>query len=242
MNDACRDLPGEPSESYVVAHDARTGREVWKTSRVSEAEAEFADGYTTPLLWNPDGRQEVIIMGGEILDAYDPATGERLWYLPRVVGNRPVTGPVTWGDRVYATQGKRGPFFAFRPKRQGEESHDSILWKHERGTPDSPCPVVTEGMVFWVNDDGIAYCLDALTGEEYWRTRLEKGPYRASPIVADGNVYFTGTRGLTTVIRADQELHVVAENMLDDELYASPIVSDGKLYLRGRKNLYCIGR
>lgn len=242
MNDACRDLPGEPSESYIVAHDARTGQEVWKTARPSEAEAEFADGYTTPLLWTPGGRKEVIVMGGEILDAYDPATGKRLWYLPRILGNRPVTGPVTSGDRIYTTQGKCGPFFAFRPMRSGEESHDSILWKHEKGTPDSPCPVVANGLVFWVNDNGIVYCLDAETGEERWKTRLEKGPYRASPILAGGNLYFLGTQGLATVLRAAREREVVAENVLDDELYASPAVSDGRLYLRGRKHLYCIGR
>ena len=242
MNDACRDLPGTPSESYVVAHDAKTGREIWKTSRVSEAEGEFADGYTTPVLWNVGGRKEVLVMGGEILDAYDPATGKRLWYLPQVLGNRPVTGPVATGDCIFATHGKRGPFFAFRPKRAGEESHDSILWKHKKGTPDSPWPVVTEGMVFWVNDNGIVYCLDAQTGEEHWKKRLDKGPYRASPMVADGRVFFLSTKGLATVVQVAKECEVVAENTLDDELYASPVVSDGRLYLRGKKHLYCIGR
>ena len=242
MNDACRDLLDDPVDSYLVAHDARTGREVWRTIRVSEAEEEFADGYTTPLLREIDGRKEVVVMGGEILDAYDPATGKRLWYLPRVLGNRPVTSPVAAGDCIYATQGKRGPFFAFRPKREGEESHDAILWKHEKGTPDSPCPVVSEGLVFWVNDNGIVYCLDAKTGEEIWKKRLGKGPYRASPIVANGCVYFLSTKGLATIVRVARECEIVAENTLEDELYASPVVSDGKLYLRGQKNVYCIGQ
>ena len=33
-----------------------------------------------------NGRQELVVMGGNHLDAYDPATGKRLWYLPDLVG------------------------------------------------------------------------------------------------------------------------------------------------------------
>ena len=119
MQDACRDLPGEISPSYVVAHDKQTGREVWKTLRPTEAEAEHGDGYTTPILRRHDGREELIVMGGEILDAYNPADGKRLWYLPGVLGNRPVTGPVAAGDLIIATRGKRGPTFAFKPGGRG---------------------------------------------------------------------------------------------------------------------------
>ena len=96
IQDECRDLPGKPSESYVVAHDKRTGREVWKTLRPTEAQAEHGDGYTSPMLRRHDGRVELIVMGGEILDAYDPADGKRLWHLPRVLGNRPSIAPSRW--------------------------------------------------------------------------------------------------------------------------------------------------
>ena len=36
----------------------------------------------------------MIVMGGQVLDAYDPATGKRLWHLPGLIGNRVITWPV----------------------------------------------------------------------------------------------------------------------------------------------------
>ncbi len=240
-NDMCHDLPGEPSPCYVVAHDKRTGREVWRTMRATEANDEGGDGYTTPLLHEVDGHTELIVMGSECLDAYDPATGRRLWYLPGIIGIRPVTGPVAAGRTVFATHGKKGPFIAVRPEGEGKQSEDRILWSSKKGTPDTPCPIVADGVVYWVNDNGIAHALDAQTGAILWKKRLAGGPFRASPVWADGRLYFTGTRGTTTVVRAGREFEKLAENHLDDELYASPVLDDGRIYLRGRKAIYCLG-
>src|SRR5262249_28667318 len=66
--------------SYVVAHDKETGKERWFVPRDTGASAEPADAYTTPALYRRDGRTEVLVFGGNVLDAYDPATGKRLWY------------------------------------------------------------------------------------------------------------------------------------------------------------------
>ena len=58
-------------------------------------------------------------MGGQMLDAYDPANGKRLWYLPGLIGNRTITGPVAADDMIYVTQGMRQPLLAVRPGGDG---------------------------------------------------------------------------------------------------------------------------
>ncbi|MEA1951764.1 MAG: PQQ-binding-like beta-propeller repeat protein, partial [Planctomycetota bacterium] len=241
LQDECRDLPGQRSPSYIVAHHKRTGKVVWRTMRPSKAEGEFADSYTTPILWHNKGQAELIVSGGEILDAYDPLTGRRKWYLPEFLGNRPVSGPVTVGDTIIATRGKRGPMLAFRPRGQGERPQDEIVWQYERGTPDTPWPVVCKGLLFVATDRGIAKCFDVETGELKWEKRLGGGPYRASPLAADGRIYYLGSKGLATVVEAADKFKLLAKNNFDDETFASPIVSDGKFYVRGRKWLYCLG-
>ena len=241
LQDECRDLPGGRSPSYVVAHNKRTGEVVWRTMRPSRAEGEFADSYTTPIFWENDGHAEMIVMGGEILDAYDPLSGRRRWHLPKLLGNRPVSGPITLGDTIIVARGKSGPLVAFKPNGMGQRSHDEIVWQYDRGTPDSPWPVAVGGLLFVVTDSGIAKCLDAKTGELKWEKRLGGGPYRASPLAADGRIYYLGTKGLATVVAASDKFKLLAKNHLDDETFASPIVSDGKIYVRGRKWLYCLG-
>ena len=241
IQDSCADLPGKPSPSYVVAHDKRTGRQRWKTMRMTAATRENCDSYTTPIFRQNGTRLELVVFGGQMLDAYDPETGERLWQLPDLTGNRTITGPVAGHGLIYVTQGMRQPLLAVRPGGEGKRTRQDIVWQLEQGTPDSPTPVVWGESLFLVTNDGIARCLDALTGRLQWKERL-KGEYRASPLAADQRVYFLNTHGLTTVVGASPRFSRLAENQLDDETFASPAASDGRIFIRGRKALYCLGK
>src|SRR4029434_5364480 len=90
--------------------------------------------YTTPSLLPVKGSQQLVVMGGNQLDAYDPATGKQLWFLPSLVGGRTVTGPTIADDVIYTTRGMRGPLLAVRAAGTGELSYRSILWSHNEGT------------------------------------------------------------------------------------------------------------
>ncbi len=241
MQDSLRDLGLPPADSYLVAYGQKTGGQRWKALRPTHAKAEECDAYTTPVFAQVDGRTELLVMGGNQLDAYDPATGKQLWYLPGLTGNRTITGPTVAEGLVYATCGMRRDLVAVRPGGAGELSPSAVVWRTRDNTPDSPCPVVTQGLLFLVSDDGTAECFDARTGAPHWKERLP-GKYKASPLAAEGRVYFAGLDGSCTVVAAAPRFERLAENHLDDEFIASPAVSDGKLYLRGRKALYCLGR
>jgi outer membrane protein assembly factor BamB len=240
MQDSLADLPGKtPAESYLVAHDKRTGEQRWKARRETVALAEECDAYTTPLLRSVNGRQELVVMGGNQLDAYDPLTGKQLWILPGLDGGRTITGPTLGDGLIYATRGMRKALVAVRADGTGRLPPESIVWRQEQGTPDSPCPVYHNGLLFWVTDDGIANCVDAATGKPHWKERLN-GAFKASPLIAAGRVYFLNLKGRCTVIAASQKFEKLAENTIDDDMIASPAAADGRLYLRSRKALYCI--
>jgi outer membrane protein assembly factor BamB len=240
MQDSLADLPNKtPAESYLVAHDKRTGEQRWKTRRATEARAEECDSYTTPLLRTVNGRQELIVMGGNQLDAYDPLMGKQLWYVPGLDGGRTITGPTVGGGLVFATRGMRKNLVAVKADGTGRLPPDSIAWQQEQGTPDSPCPVYHAGLLFWVTDNGLANCVDAATGKQHWKERLP-GEFKASPLVAAGRVYFLNLTGRCTVVAAAARYEKLADNQLDADTIASPAAADGRLYLRGRKALYCI--
>jgi outer membrane protein assembly factor BamB len=241
LQDSCADLEGIPSQSYVVAHDKRTGRPVWKTARMTPATKESCDSYTTPLLWKNGERTELVVFGAQMLDAYDPADGKQLWSLADLIGNRTITGPVAAHGMIYVTQGMRKPLLAVKPGGEGKRPRKDIVWQLADGTPDSPTPVVAGELLYLVDNNGIARCVDALNGRLYWKERL-KGDYRASPLAADGRIYFLNSKGLTTVVSAEKRLNKLVENELDDDTVASPIAADGKIFIRGKKTLYCIGK
>jgi outer membrane protein assembly factor BamB len=241
MQDSLADQQANPIESYLIAHDLDSGDVRWKIPRNTQAKAEECDAYTTPLLCQLNGKEQLVVMGGNQLDAYDPATGKQLWFLDGLVGGRTVTGPTTAHGLIYTTRGMRGPLLAVDPKQQGELTFRDIVWDYKEGTPDTCCPVVWNDLLFTVADDGVARCFDAQSGNLQWKERL-KGKYKASPVAAEGRIFFLNTEGVTTVVSASPRYDELVENKLDDETIASPAISDGKIYIRGRKSLYCIGR
>jgi len=106
----------------------------------------------------------MIVMGGNQLDAYDPDTGKQLWLLTGIPGTAPSPGP-PWASDGLRHGRKRGPLLAVKPGGRGELPPEAIAWRHAEGTPDTPCPVVWGDLLFMVNDDGVARCLDGRTGK-----------------------------------------------------------------------------
>jgi outer membrane protein assembly factor BamB len=235
---------GRPiAPSYVVAHDKRTGKPLWKVMRMTGAEAESCDSYTTPVLTRSSGHPQMIVMGGTVLDAYDPTKGTRLWELPGLSGGRLITGPTIADGFVYVTQGMKGPLQAVKLGGHGRlDPASAVAWKYTDSTPDTCCTVVAGASIYMVSDSGVASCLDIRTGKREWRNRLASRNFKSSPLAADGHIYFLGHDGQCTVVDASREFHVVAQNSLNDEFTASPAVSNGRIYLRGKKSLYAIGK
>jgi outer membrane protein assembly factor BamB len=242
MQDSLADLKDEKRDSYLVAHALKTGKQRWFTKRETDARAEECDAYTTPVFRRVDKRVEMIVFGGNQLDSFDPATGQRLWYLPGLRGGRTVTGPTVGGDYVVATRGMRGPLLTMKlsPLHEGKLTNRVVQWTQETGTPDSCSPAVWADLVFTVTDDGIARCYNGFSGRLWWKERL-KGSYKASPITGENRVYFLNEAGLCTVVSASTHFQKLVENQLDDQTIASPAAADRQIFIRGRKWLYCIG-
>lgn len=81
--------------SFLIALDAETGETVWKTEREG-----FTRSYSTPVVWHAGGEPQIVVAGSLQLAAYDPATGEKIWWvngLSRIVD----TTPLVFGDALY---------------------------------------------------------------------------------------------------------------------------------------------
>ncbi|MBI2808924.1 MAG: PQQ-binding-like beta-propeller repeat protein [Planctomycetes bacterium] len=237
----CMQDPKNNGKSYLVAHDKLTGKEKWHTPRVTGATSEPADSYTTPLLFNNKGRGELIIFGGNVLDAYDPATGRQLWQARPFKGNRVISGPTLAGDTVYAVQGMKGPLFAVKVGGKGDITKSNVQWKYTGATPDAASPVYANGLVFLCNNAGVVTCVDAKTGDEVWKERLGQA-FRATPLVAGERVYFFSKEGTAFIIEAARQLKVLSRVELGEDIMASPAAASGSLFIRTREHLWRIGK
>ena len=95
-------------------------------------------------------------------------------------------------------------------------------------------------LLFLVSDEGVAACLNALTGQFIWRKRLG-GSFRASAVCArEDRLYFFNLEGQATVIQATDRFELLAINTLDHGCQASPAIVGDALLIRTTKHLYCI--
>lgn len=222
----------------LVALDKDTGREVWRTPGMIAA-------WNSPLLVDlPDGRVDLVMSVKGRLLGFDPATGEQRWH-SKGIEDYVCPSVIAHDGIIYAIGGRGKPSLAV-PAGEGDMS-DKILWTVQAGSNVSS-PVYHDGYLYWVSESkGIAYCIDAKTGESVYEKRMQPRPDRiyASPVVADGKIYYVSRNNGTFVVAANPEYELLAHNVIasDDSVFnASPAVSDGQLLLRSDKCLYCIGR
>ncbi len=117
------------------------------------------------------------------------------------------------------------------------ETHVSVLEK--QSIPEVPSPLVHDGRIYMIKNGGIVNCLDAETGKGLFKQRISaRGSYYASPIVVGDNIYLTSGQGVVTVLRAADELDVIAMNDLSERIMATPAAVDGTLYIRTDEHLY----
>jgi outer membrane protein assembly factor BamB len=219
---------------YVVALDKATGKVRWKKTR------EGYQAYTTPLVLKlPDGDQ-VISPGAFQAIAYEPRTGKEIWRVKYAEGFSNVPRPVYGHGLVFICTGFQEPsLLAVRPDGRGDVTKSKIAWKLARAIPRTPSPLLVGDELYIVTDNGIATCIDAKTGEELWRARLD-GNYSASPVYADGRIYFLSEDGETIVIAPGRQLKHLATNQLDGPTLASMAVSHNSLFIRSATHLYRI--
>ncbi len=237
-------------QSFLVALDAVTGTELWRTDRGESSQ------YSSPIIWQNSQRNELIV-GGMVYRSYEPATGKLLWQLDMLKGRSSAT-PIATSERLYVGTELRnrggdddggGYLFSIRPGGSGDislpadqDSSDVIEWRTERCGIQMSSPVLCQGHLYLPERrSGILHCIDATTGKAVFQQRLP----RSKPIWAstwtDGRLVFClDEAGTTHVLQGGPELVVVEQNQLDEQTWSSPAVAGGAIYLRTAGHLYCI--
>jgi len=150
-------------------------------------------------------------------------------------------------DGIVYISGGRTPYtVAVRAGGRGDVTGTRVVWEARKATK-VPTPLVHEGRLYWIDQRGLAVCLDAKTGEPVYRERLRlsgSGDRIYASLVLAGDKLFGVSREDGTVVFAPgPEFRELARNRLGDEsiFNGTPAIVDGRMVLRSDRFLYCIG-
>ncbi len=244
---------------FVVALDKRTGKTVWRDERSldykdlgpdgkPESEGDWRKAFATCQVATLDGQPTLLSQGAKAFYGYVPETGEELWRIEERTSHSGGTRPVAGHGLVFFPSGwSQGQILAIKPGKKGDvldvnattpsDGQLQVAWRTKRNVPKKPSLLLVGDLLYTIDDNGVATCLEAETGKVVWNERIG-GNYSAAPIAADGLIYFCSEEGKTTVVALGREFKKLAENTLDDGFMASPAVSGKSLVLRTKTSLY----
>lgn len=222
--------PGGEEQGTLAALDRTTGELAWRT---------FKDkaGYSSAILTDMNGTQQIIHFSGTHLISARPADGKLLWSVPwetsyDVNAATPIFIPP---NRVFVSSGYGVGGAVFEVSGESEVSE---VWKNREMKNQFSSSVYFEGHLYGF-DDSTFKCLNAANGEMLWRQR---GLGRGSLILADGQLIVLGDKGQLVLVEATPEayLETARAQVLKGKCWTSPSLSNGRLYLRNQKEIVCL--
>ncbi len=226
-------------ESFLIALDKNTGKDIWKISRDEKT------SWSSPFFIEFNGKTQMITSATNQIRSYNPANGELIWHHTGLTRNV-IPMPVALNNMVYIMSGFRGAalFAIDLSKAKGDLANtDAVIWQYDQDTSYTPSPLLMNNRLYFLkNNNGLLTCLNAKDGQVLYSTeKLEGiGNIFTSPVGVNDRIYIVGVKGLTYVVKEGAKFEVLAKNQLDDNFEASPVVIGNDLYLRGYKFLYCI--
>ena len=140
----------------------------------------------------------VVSIDGAV-EAYDAGTGERVWWIDGLSGNR-LPSPVLTGGRIVVASSDSRSNLALPVGNSGRLPEEQVLWRGRSATASMSSPVVNGEAIYFINSRGVIRCLELDSGRSRWATRLASAAW-ATPIVNGDRVYVFGTDGVASIFR-----------------------------------------
>jgi len=246
----------QSTDSFVIGVSKYDGRLLWRQPR-----PRAISGHCTPVVYRtPEGRDQVLLPGSFLLDAYDPATGERLWWvrgLPSEMKSVPVLlGDTLWTHGFASPMNNKGQQIFLPPFAEALEQMDSD--GDERITAEEiPNPQVRRMFMFfdldgdtwldateWSNTRAALEAVNSamaikmggqgdVTDTHVLWSNYRDIPQLPSPLIYEGTYFMLADQGgLLTLLDPDTGKRIEKGRLADavDAYYASPVAADGKVY------------
>ena len=234
------------TDSFIIALNANTGETVWKTDR------DEIPSWGTPTVAVTSKGEELVANASNFIRGYDPRTGKELWRLGR---SSKITAPTpVFVDDMLVVVSGRGPerpIFVMKAGGRGDltlpegkTSSDAILWSRTGRGSYMPTPLIYNGILYVLANNGTFDAYNLKTGDELYRQRMPVvgSGFSASPVASDGKIYLSNEDGEIIVVSAGEKFTHIATNPMGELLMATPALSEGVMYVRSAQSLFAVGK
>jgi outer membrane protein assembly factor BamB len=230
--------------SFIAAFDAKTGKELWKTTR------DDYPGWSTPNIYKQSGKTYIAVNGYKHIGGYDFENGKEVWKMSGG-GDIPIPTPVIGENMIYinGSHGKSSPVFAISSLAKGDislaeqtSSNEFVKWSKPRLGSYIQSLLLYRNHLYNIQWNGTVTCMDPITGNELFTGKLGKArSFYSSPVASDGKIYITDEQGTVYIFQDGSEFKLLAEISLNDPSMTAAAITDGAIYFRTQHFLIAIG-
>lgn len=193
-------------------------------------------GYSSPMVANLAGQEQVVMVRGRVVVGFDP-DGKQLWAHP--VQGGVVAMPVPVGeDRLFVSAGDDTGCVLLRVRKDDDGFAVEELWANRNMRNHFNSSVLVDGVLYGF-DNATLKALDADSGEMLWGKRgLGKGSLAAS-----GDLLAVLTdKGELKFLRANRDGYreLGAVQALEGKSWTSPSIAGGRVYVRNHERMACV--
>ncbi len=243
------------TNSYLLALDAKTGAEVWRTDR-----SEFRRGFSTPFVWSHDGARELVVCGSLWLHSYDLKDGRQIWSvhgMARVANASPVAADGVLLVSSWNVGGDEDDKVVMEPFEEFAAANDAdkdgvltlaefpdgkVKQRYSQMDADKDGKVTRaeyefmRGMfadavnqVFAVRPGGHG---DITNTHVVWQVNKHL-PYVSSPVATNGRIFTMKSGGLASAYEARSGSPIYQGERVDasGDYYASAVAADNRVYV-----------
>lgn len=241
--------------SVVVAFDKNTGKELWKALTARE------QGYCMPMIFDINGRRQLVVWHSESVNGLDPENGNVYWTEEtKMYMGMAISTPRAVGNQLFLTAfpGQGGSQFGGGILRVESDGKTAMAWKSNKKAgffSVFSTPHIEDGHIYGVDNPGTLTCVKLDSGERLWQSLQPHGPKKEPSaelfLVKNGNRWFIANekgdliiaklspKGYEEISRA----HLLKPDSLGfgrDVLWSHPAFADKCAFMRNNHELICV--
>ncbi|MCG3126453.1 MAG: Outer membrane protein assembly factor BamB [Phycisphaerae bacterium] len=224
-------------QAGVIAFDLKTGDTVWKS-------AELENSYSSPIVINVGGQDQVVAFMATEVVGLNAENGEILWRHPQENRFKCNVSTPSWADDGVLFVGSAYDIGSSGLKltRAGGATRLEVLWSNPKMRVNFSNTVRDGEFVYGMSgDDGPVFfsAINVKTGKLAWR---ERGYKRSSLLLADGKLVILDEDGNLMIATASPDgAKVLSKHkLLEATAWTAPTLVGDTLYLRDRKKLMAV--